>query len=70
MTLSFITLVSARVRKSSVLGNEKCQTRNFHWYLEETLKTGWGVIHSDIFMAGRRNTTLTFFMGLYAEAKH
>lgn len=53
-----------------MLGNEKCQTRNFHWYLEETLKTGWGVIHSDIFMAGRRNTTLTFFMGLYAEAKH
>lgn len=50
-------------------GHENCQTRNFHCYLEETLESSWGVIHSDIFMAGRRNAALTFFMGLYAEAK-
>ena len=47
--------------KSSVLGNEKCQTRNFNCYLEGTLNGNLGVIHSNFFMAKRRNTTLTFF---------
>lgn len=57
--------------KSSVLGNEKCQTRNFNCYLEGTLNGNLGAIRSNFFMAGRRNTALTFFfIGMYAAAKH
>lgn len=47
-----------------MLGNEKCQTRNLHCYLEETLKSSWGVIHSDIFMGWEKGYSSDIFYGL------
>lgn len=40
---------TAHLLKSSVLGNEKCQTRNFNCYLEGTLNGNVGVIPSNFF---------------------